>query len=51
MLVSLAVNLKCCFYTNYCTVAELGNPGWDWEGLQPYYKKVRSTHSPVKSVD
>ena len=22
-------------------VESLGNPGWDWDGLQPYYKKVR----------
>ena len=28
-------------YTDVFTVAELGNSGWDWKGLQPYYKKVR----------
>lgn len=24
----------------------LGNPGWGWEGLQPFYKKVISRVSP-----
>lgn len=27
--------------TDLCAVAELGNEGWDWDGLEPYYKKVQ----------
>ena len=42
MLVSWALQSAFRIHTDPCTVAELGNPGWDWEGLQPYYKKVRS---------
>lgn len=41
MLVRSANDSELFLDTNPCTVAELGNPGWDWEGLQPYYKKVR----------
>ena len=29
--------------TDLCAVAELGNEGWDWEGLEPYYKKVQES--------
>lgn len=28
--------------TDLYIVAELGNAGWDWDGLEPYYKKVRN---------
>lgn len=28
-------------HTDMSVVAALGNGGWDWKGLQPYYKKVR----------
>ena len=26
----------------YDAWAKLGNPGWDWDGVFPYFKKVRS---------
>jgi choline dehydrogenase-like flavoprotein len=26
--------------TEYDTWASFGNPGWDWNGLLPYFKKV-----------
>lgn len=40
MLVGLALKQINYVHTDLCIVAKLGNPGWDWEGLQPYYKKV-----------
>ncbi|GAA5910301.1 hypothetical protein JCM6882_003244 [Rhodosporidiobolus microsporus] len=27
--------------------AELGNEGWDWEGLLPYYKRAETFHPPM----
>lgn len=31
---------------NYDAWADLGNPGWDWEGLLPYFKKVETFTPP-----
>lgn len=30
---------------DYDRWAELGNPGWDWEGLRPYFLKVSLSHT------
>ena len=30
--------------------SELGNPGWDWESLVPYYKKFHTFTPPTKEV-
>jgi hypothetical protein len=43
MLVGLDLRNILSTHTDPCIVAQLGNPGWDWEGLQPYYKKVCSS--------
>jgi hypothetical protein len=40
MLVGLTVLFIPSIVTDPSIVATLGNAGWDWEGLRPYYKKV-----------
>ncbi|KAL8749801.1 MAG: hypothetical protein Q9199_007470 [Rusavskia elegans] len=35
---------------DYDTWAALGNPGWDWEGMLPYFIKSE-TYTPVYSAD
>lgn len=30
---------------DYDAWAALGNPGWDWDGILPYFIKVDSSHS------
>ena len=32
--------------SNIDTWAKLGNKGWDWEGLHPYFKKFNTYHPP-----
>jgi len=34
-----------------CIVAELGNEGWGWKGLQSYYKKVRDCTKAASTLD
>lgn len=34
----------------YDTWAELGNPGWDWDGLLPYHRKFQTFHMPDAKV-
>ncbi|KAF6812814.1 choline dehydrogenase [Colletotrichum sojae] len=33
---------------DYDAWAELGNPGWDWENLVPYFKKSTTFHLPAQ---
>jgi hypothetical protein len=40
MLVGLTMHPIFSMNSDPNVVAELGNSGWDWKGLRPYYKKV-----------
>jgi choline dehydrogenase-like flavoprotein len=37
--------------TEYNNWASFGNPGWDWEGLLPYFKKVRLACVVIRTWD
>ena len=50
---SSAINLMALIYpskTGMDTWAELGNKGWDWDGLAPYYRKFQAHIPPSADV-
>lgn len=50
---SSAINLMAMVYpskTGLDTWAELGNPGWDWKSMAPYYRKFQTHIKPPKDV-
>lgn len=51
---SSAVNLMALVYpskTGLDTWAELGNPGWDWQSMAPYFRKFQTHVKPSKEVE
>ena len=51
---SSAVNLMALVYPSKAGMdawADLGNPGWDWEGLAPYYRKFQRHCPPSREVE
>lgn len=51
---SSAINLMAMMYPSKSgldTWAELGNPGWDWESMAPYYRKFQTHVKPPKDVE
>ncbi|KAK3711671.1 hypothetical protein LTR37_009447 [Vermiconidia calcicola] len=51
---SSAINLMALIYPSKAGLdawEELGNPGWGWEGLAPYYRKSQRHFPPPKDVE
>ncbi|KAK4507270.1 hypothetical protein PRZ48_001005 [Zasmidium cellare] len=51
---SSAINLMAMVYpskTGLDTWAELGNPGWDWKSMAPYFRKFQTHVKPSKNVE
>lgn len=51
---SSAINLMAMVYpskTGLDTWAELGNPGWDWKSMAPYFRKFQTHVKPPKDVE
>ncbi|KAK3720120.1 hypothetical protein LTR37_003943 [Vermiconidia calcicola] len=51
---SSAINLMALIYPSKAGLdawEELGNPGWGWEGLAPYYRKSQRHCPPPKDVE
>lgn len=50
---SSAINVMCLIYPSKAGIdgwAEMGNPGWDWEGLTPYFRKFKTYYPPSAEI-
>ena len=47
---SQSLSLQRASKIDYDNWEELGNPGWNWEGLLPYFKKAESYFLPTNEM-